>query len=106
VSCPLVSRFDFWYHPKVVKLEIKIPDDLAREMRLDGANASRRALEMLALAGYRSLELSAGQVGQMLNLSFHQTEEFLQDHDAPSGLGVEEHLRGRENLERILKQAQ
>lgn len=71
-------------------------------MHLEGTQGQRRALETLALDSYRAGELSQGQVGELLGMNFHETEEFLKVHDAPSGLGPEEHLRGLRNLERAL----
>ena len=82
-------------------LTLEIPDSLAREMHLDGPGGPRRALQMLALEGYRSCELSAGQVGELLGFSFHDTEQFLHDHNAP-GLTPEQNLEGVRNLERLL----
>ena len=71
-------------------------------MDLDGAQGQRRALEILALDSYSSGKLSQGQVGELLGLGFHETEEFLKAHHAPAGLGPEEHLRGLRNLERAM----
>ena len=71
-------------------------------MNLDGAQANRRALEILALDSYASGKLSQGQVGELLGMSFHETEEFLKAHHAPAGLGPDEHLRGLRNLERAM----
>lgn len=85
-----------------MNLSIELPDPIARQMHLEGAGGQRRALEMLALAGYRSGELSQGQVGELLALGFHETEQFLKAHHAPSGLGPDEHVRGLRNLERAL----
>lgn len=82
-------------------LTVEIPDSLARQMHLDGPEGPRRALEMIALDGYRSVLLSQGQVGELLGMSFHQTEEFLKAHDAPPGVSPEEHLRGLKNLEQM-----
>jgi len=83
-------------------VSIEMPDAIAHLLHLDGAEGKRRALEIFALAGYRSGELSGGQVGELLGLGFHETEEFLHSHGAPAGLGPEEHLRGLRNLERAL----
>ena len=82
-------------------LSVEIPDSLAQQMHLDGAGGPRRFLEALALEGYRAGELSQGQVGEVLGMSFHQTEEFLKAHDAPPGVSPEEHLRGLKNLEQM-----
>lgn len=81
-------------------LSVELPDSFARQLHLDGAQGQRRALEIFALDGYRSGELSQGQVGELLGLGFHETEEFLKIHNAPPGLGPDEHLRGLRNLER------
>jgi hypothetical protein len=81
-------------------ISVEIPDPIAKQLHLDGEQGSRRALEMFALAGYRSGELSQGQVGELLAISFQETEQFLQANHAPSGLGPDEHLRGLRNLER------
>ena len=64
-------------------LSVEIPDSLAQQMRLDGAQGPRRFLEALALESYRAGELSQGQLGEILELSFLQTETFLKVHDAP-----------------------
>ena len=82
-------------------LSVELPDSFAHQMHLEGAQGQRRALEALALDGYRAGELSQGQVGELLKMSFHATEEFLKIHHAPSGLGPEEHLRGLRNLEGV-----
>jgi hypothetical protein len=82
-----------------VKVSLELPDALAKQLHLDGADGHRRALEMLVLEGYRCGELSQGQVGELLGIGFHETEDFLHAHHAPSGLGPEEHLRGLRNLE-------
>lgn len=83
-------------------VSVNVPDNFARRLHLDGADAGRRALEIFALEGYRSGELSQGQVGELLGWGFHETEQFLQSHQAPAGLGPEEHLRGLRNLQRAI----
>ena len=83
-------------------VSLELPDAFAKQLHLDGAEGCRRALEILVLDGYRSGELSQGQVGELLGIGFHETEEFLHVHHAPPGLGPEEHLRGLQNLERAL----
>lgn len=83
-------------------LSVELPDAFAHQMHLDGAHGQRRALEILALDGYNSGDLSQGQVGELLGMSFHDTEQFLKTHNAQPGLGPDEHLRGLRNLERAL----
>lgn len=83
-------------------VSIEVPDSFARQLHLDGAAGKRRALEIFALEGLRSGDLSQGQVGELLGLGFQETEEFLQLHQAPASLGPDEHMRGLRNLERAL----
>ena len=82
-------------------LSLELPDSVARLLHLDGPQGARRALESLALDGYRAGALSRGQVGEVLALSFHETAQFLHDHQAP-GLTPEQNLEGVRNLERLL----
>jgi hypothetical protein len=83
-------------------LSVQLPDSIARQLGLDGSEGKRRALEIFAIAGYRSGEISQGQIGDFLSMTFHETEEFLKAHNAPAGLGPDEHLRGLRNLELVL----
>ena len=85
-------------------LTLDIPDSLARQMHLDGPEGPRRALEMIALEGYRSVVLSHGQVGELLGMDFHETEAFLKKYDCGPGLTVEQHERGLATLKRRLAQ--
>jgi predicted HTH domain antitoxin len=75
-----------------------VPDSVAHSLRFNGEQAGRKALEMVALEGYRSGDLSRGQVGEMLNLSYHETEQFLFDNHAMIRYTVEELEQGSANL--------
>jgi hypothetical protein len=83
-------------------VSVEVPDKLARQYRLDEAPRGRQLLEAFLLQRFAEGELTSGQVGAALGLSFQETEQFLQAHNAPAGLGPEEHLRGLRNLERAL----
>jgi len=80
---------------------VDIPDQFAKQFHLDEAPRSRQLLESFVLQRYAEAELTAGQVGEVLGLSFEETEQFLHDHGA-LGLTQEEHLRGLKNLERLI----
>ena len=82
-------------------VSVEIPDQFAKQFRLDEASRSRALLEAFLLQQYAEGELTAGQVGEVLGLSFHETEGFLHDHNAP-GLTPEQNLEGVRNLERLL----
>jgi len=83
-------------------LSMEVPDQIARSLHLDGPQANRRALEMLALEGYRATDLSRGQVGTLLGLSFYETEEFLKKNHAYIELTLEEFRDGSDALETML----
>lgn len=85
-------------------VSVEMPDSFARQMHLDGANGGRRALELLALEGYRSGELSRRQVGELLGLGFPDTECFLKDHHANIEMTVDEFRSGSDALEKLLAQ--
>ena len=62
---------------------LRIPDDVAQRLFPDGGDISRRALEALALEGYRDQTLTLCQVSEMLGLSRVETEDFLGQHHVP-----------------------
>ena len=66
-----------------MEVTIHIPDDVARRLSADGADVSRRALEALALDGYRDQTLTLYQLSEMLSLSRVETEDFLGQHQVP-----------------------
>lgn len=72
-------------------VSVELPDPIARLLHLDGERGSRRALEMFALEGYRSGELSRGQVSEVLEQSFYETEAFLKQNECGLGATFEEH---------------
>ena len=81
-------------------VSVEIPDQFAKQYHLDEASRARALLEAFLLQRYAEGELTAGQVGEVLGLSFHDTEQFLHDHNAP-GLTPEQNLEGVRNLERF-----
>jgi len=62
---------------------LRIPDEIAQRFSAEGADVSRRALEALALEGYRDQTLTLYQVSEMLGLSRVETEDFLGQHHVP-----------------------
>jgi hypothetical protein len=84
-------------------VSVEIPDSLARQLHLDGPESNRRALEMFALEGYRTLELSRRQVGELLGLSFYDTEDFLKRNQPTIPLTMEEYERGSSALSGLIK---
>jgi predicted HTH domain antitoxin len=66
-----------------MEVTLRIPDDVAKRLLADGVDVSRRALEALALEGYREQTLTLYQVSEMLGLSRVETEDFLGRHQVP-----------------------
>jgi hypothetical protein len=81
---------------------VDIPDQLARQYHLDDADCAHQLLVAFVLQRYAEGDLSARQVGEVLGLSFHETETFLHEHRAPSGVSPEHHERGLQNLKDLL----
>jgi len=83
-------------------VSVEVPDRIAHSLRLDEPQSGRRALEMIALEGYRAEELSRGQVSEMLGIGFHETEIFLKAHNAYLHLTLEEFEQERQVLQGVL----
>jgi predicted HTH domain antitoxin len=62
---------------------LHIPDEIAKRLSAAGADVSRRALEAIALEGYREQALTLYQVSELLGLSRVETEDFLGRHHVP-----------------------
>ncbi|MBI3303947.1 MAG: UPF0175 family protein [Deltaproteobacteria bacterium] len=58
---------------------MELPDDIAQQLETAWRDVPRRALEALAVEGYRSGALTRGQVQRLLNLSWWETETFLKE---------------------------
>ncbi len=82
---------------------VQVPDPLAKQFHLEADDSrSRQFLEAFVLQRFAEGELTSGQVGEALELSFHQTEKFLHDHHASPHVTAEEHRGDLRNLDRIL----
>jgi predicted HTH domain antitoxin len=66
-----------------MEVTLRIPDDVAERLLAAGGDVPRRALEALALEGYREQTLTLYQVSEMLGLSRVETEDFLGRHHVP-----------------------
>ena len=81
---------------------LEVPDSIAHQLQLDGPEAGHRALQMLALEGYREGELSRGQVSEWLGLSFFETEALLHRHGIFLDIPVTDFQRSSDALEQML----
>jgi predicted HTH domain antitoxin len=66
-----------------MEVTLRIPDGLAQRLSAAGGDLSRRALEALALEGFRAKTLTLLQASQMLDLSRVETEDLLGHHHIP-----------------------
>jgi predicted HTH domain antitoxin len=66
-----------------MEIRLRIPDDVAQRLSAAGCDVSRRALEALALEGYRDQTLTLYQISEMLGLSRVETEDFLGRRHVP-----------------------
>jgi predicted HTH domain antitoxin len=80
---------------------IELPEEIERQLQAEWENLPRRALEALAVEGYRSGALTRGQVGQMLGLNFWETEAFLKERGADLQYTIEDLEQDRRTHERL-----
>jgi len=66
----------------MMSVTIDLPEEVERHLAEQWDNLPQRALEAIALEGYRSEALSAGQVAEILHLSVWETEAFLRERRA------------------------
>jgi predicted HTH domain antitoxin len=66
-----------------MEVTLHIPDDIAKRLSAAGGDVFRRALEAIALEGYREQTLTLYQISEMLGLSRVETEDFLGQHHIP-----------------------
>jgi len=58
---------------------VQLPDSIARQLAPLVGDIPRRILEAVAIDGYRSEQVSRGQVSEILGLNFWETEAFLKE---------------------------
>lgn len=83
-----------------VDLPREIEEQLGSEWGKEGV--PRKALEPLAVEGYRSGALSAGQVAELLGLSVLETEAFLKERGAFLHYTLEDLEQDQQTHERLL----
>ena len=82
-----------------------LPDDIAQALAAPGG-LPRRALEALAVDGYRQESLTQLQVGELLGLSRIESEDFLAKHVDLYSYDPSELHREAEALEQYSKRLQ
>ncbi|MEK7833689.1 MAG: UPF0175 family protein [Acidobacteriota bacterium] len=85
-----------------MSLMITLPESIEHQLKIEwGADLSRRALEALAIEGYRTEALSLGQVAEMLGTSVNDADGFLKTHGVDSLITIEDFEMGRRSLEKL-----
>lgn len=80
---------------------IDLPPAIQKNLGAGGRDISRRALELLAVDGYRQALLSHREVGQMLGLDYWEAEAFLKSHQVYPNYGVEDFQQDMANLQKL-----
>ena len=62
----------------------------------------RRVLEAVAAEGYRQGALTRHEVGQLLSLSFYETQTFLKEHECYLPYTLEDLDEDRRSIEKVL----
>jgi hypothetical protein len=86
----------------LIAVTVKVPAAIALQFGPDPESIGRHLLEQAGAEGYRSNQLSRGQVAQMLGLDWAETEEFLAQHHCDRHYDLKDLAQDRLNLDRIL----
>jgi predicted HTH domain antitoxin len=85
-----------------MQVTLNIPDELAAQIALGGADLSRAALESLAIEGYRTERLSESEIRRLLGFETRmEVHAFLKEHGAWLHYSVDDLERDRESALRI-----
>ena len=63
-------------------MRLSCREDIGRQLESAWGDMPRRALEAIAVEGYRSGALTRAEVGRVLGLSYWETEAFLKERQA------------------------
>jgi hypothetical protein len=86
-----------------MEVTVHIPDDVAADLQVRSDELSRRLLEAYALEGYKSGELTAHQVKELLGFDTRmEVDEFLKAHSVPFEFMREDLERERAALDALL----
>lgn len=81
---------------------VEIPDDLGRRLAADSNDLSRRALEALALEGFRQDRLTKPELRRMLGFETREAlDGFLKAHNVFIEYSLEDLEQERRDLRRI-----
>lgn len=84
-----------------VAVTVQIPAAIAPQFGRNVSDIARRLIELAALEGYRSNQLSRGDVARMLDMDWAKTEEFLAKHQCDRHYDFRDLAQDRHNLDEI-----
>ena len=84
----------------MTRIAVDLPDEIAKRLQAAWRNVPRGALEAVALEGYRDGTLTRDEVGDVLGLSFWDTEAFLKNRQAYLAYAEEDLEQDRSDLGR------
>jgi len=82
---------------------IDISPEAEKLLKAEWGDLSQAAREALAIESYRQGKLSVGQCGEVLGLSFAETEAFLRSRGVDLGMTLEDVQRDQQCLRGLLK---
>lgn len=86
-----------------MSVTIELPEEIERQLETEWGNLPRRALEAVALEGYRSGALTLAQLRRLLEFETRtEADAFLKQRGVYLEYSVEDLERDRETLERAL----
>ena len=88
----------------MTRIAVDVPEEIAKRLENAWHDVPRGALEAVAVEGYRDGSLSRDEVGQLLGLSFWETEAFLKQRQAYLHYTEEDLAQDRRNLDGAARQ--
>ncbi len=79
----------------------EMPDAIYKILTAAGWDIPQKALELLAVDGYRRAAISGSQVGEMLGLDYWQTRAFLTEHQVYPQYDMDDLMQDMKNLKRL-----
>jgi predicted HTH domain antitoxin len=86
-------------------VSVEIPDEVAQKLSQDGHDPARAALEGIAIEGYRSGALTAGQTHELLGFGTrYELDGFLKSHNVMEGAyDIEDYEQDCQTIELLEK---
>jgi len=85
-----------------MQVTLDIPDALADQLRAAGKDPARAALEAVLVEGYRTRQLSEGQIKRILGYGTRmQVHALLSEHGVPLNYGIEQLNQDIETIRRM-----